>query len=1174
MIKKLRYQFNLESTSVSRSSSILAPILIILLYLGGMSELQSQGTNDAPFTEPSEALLYDFNECASFASDESFKDYSEFTPIVGNSCATVSGGQIYRVTGNHSCTSDEHGTAGDAACFQSSTDDHFTANHDLAIRFDIELSGGNALSSRLDGISFKQFAPPEYLWNNTGITGSTGPNNYPTKFGIRVSKDGTEIMVLSDLATTQSWYTSEFNFNHNQHFVVAAGTSSTFTFELYSYAPVGNGASVSAWDLDDLKVFSSCEEECNLTVDAGEDQSSCTAEEYTLTANASNAADCTEIISSYKIIDSNTEAGCFTADPGVIFQKGAGCQGIEYVWSAGEDLVLNEYNDNTATITGSVIDQNGRIATVAMELSDKENSGTTWDASCYLDGISGPETYYRSFIGAITVDGVAQSVGTRFNAHYILADGAGFDSSQFGLGAWTGGAFGECTEWFGNLVPMEIENPTQEIEYLWSTGETTQSITVVEAGEYTVTVSDCKGCTATDTVVVEVINPKAYELTGGDSFCIDGEADFLSDNTIQFSGAMTGANSTFVVTDSDGKILGLPVTLEDVKNIDFDGAGAGTCLVWHLAFEDGLQGAAMGSNANDLEGCFKLSNPISVVRNESPIANAGDDVNTCSGEEVMLTATGGAAYLWSTGETTASIKVSPNEKTTYTVTVTSEQGCEDTDEVMVNIDEKVVIGDFVWLDENGNGLQDDGTTGVNDVKVTLYQCDGEEVTSTMTADNTDGEAGAYTFEVCPNSGEYYLVFGDIPDGMEFTSRNSGDDNLDSNANENGRTDCFEVTNLDDLTIDGGLIEICDIKIDAGKDTTICTNETIAITADILDNTADCPGVCVYPIKDQERCYGPDGNFEIYLVSSGHVDNYKFKASEQNFERYADNTARYTATATNGKDVIKIDALYTGYTTAVPVGSPKSNRCQQYDTSDWEYWTTWSGTITSENHGVFNLSIKEAAFQMGDGADVTRTGFGASGWFYVDGGDGFYSEGDVNVTVDPCVENGVTFKWTTEDGSIVGNANQKTINVDGPGTYLVEAVNCIDCFTTDKITITRGTCNNGAKTGAAPKMSSIYPVPVESGGTLTIAFDTPNAENNSDGLKAISLQATVDFPERKEDVTMMLYDMMGRVINIPKTYKIVNGKALVYLELDFIPSGKYILRAQGPNWSDSKNVLVK
>lgn len=1242
MITKLRSRFNFKTVSECRNSSWLTPMFIIILYLGGMSNIH--GFQTAPFSEAEETLTYDFNECASFSNDNSPWEYSEFIATPNASCSAISGGHIYRTTGKHSCTDDEHGNAGDAACFQSSTNNSYTANHTLAIRVDVELQATNGKASRLDGISFKQLAPANYKWSAAGYTPTTGPNNYPTKFGIRVLKDGSEIYRLSDLGTTQSWYTSEFNFNHVEDFTVVAGTSSTFTFELFSYAPIGNGAAVSAWDLDDLKIFSSCEEDCNLTVDAGEDQSNCTLEEIVLTANAEDASDCATVISSYKIIDSNTEVGCFTADPGVIFQKGDGCQGIDYVWRAGDDLVLNEYDNDTATITGSVIDQNGRLASVDIELSDKENSGTTWSASCYLDGISGPETYYRSFTGAITVDGVPQSVGTRFNAHYILANGAGFDSNQFGLGAWTGGAFGECTEWFGNLVPQTIENLNSNVTYVWSTGETTQSITVTESGEYTVTATDCKGCTATDTVkvtigdakadasddvticngeeatlnvegegtylwstgettqtikvnpavtteysvtvtnglcqatdtvIVTVSTPKAYVIEGGANFCIDGDADYLTDTIIRISGDIIGTNNTFVVTDSNGKILGLPATFEAVKQIDFDGAGLGTCLLWNLSYEDGLQGAAIGSNANDLEGCFDLSASVKIIRSGAPDLNAGDDVAICEGGEVELTATGGGSYLWSTGETTASIKVAPIADTTYTVTATSDLGCSATDEVIVNVAEKVLIGDFVWLDENKNGLQDDGATGINDVKVTLYECNGTEVASTMTADNASGEPGAYSFEVCPDSGYYYVVFDEVSELLEFTSTDAGDDAQDSDANENGRTQCFNVTNIDIPTIDAGLVEICDIKIDAGDDGEICEGEIVELTADILDDTANCPGGCVYPIKTQDRCYGPTGDFEVYLVSTGSVENFKFKASRQKFERLADNSVRYTATASNGKDVIEVDAMMTGYTQIAPINSPKTNACQQYATSDWEYWTTWSGTITSRDHGVFNLSVKGAAFQMGIGADVVRTGFGASGWFYVEGGDGFYTEGDVNVTLDECVEDNVSYQWTTEDGNIVGSSNQKTIRVDQPGTYTVEAINCIDCVTTDTVKLLKGACHTNNKSNSI-KMSNVYPVPVQSGGTLTVEFDInqDTSNTNNEEFKVVPLKAGVDYIQRKEDVSVVLYNVLGQMISAPRSFKIENGTATIYLDLDYIPTGKYILRAQGPTWSDAKNILVE
>lgn len=47
----------------------------------------------------------------------------------------------------------------------------------------------------------------------------------------------------------------------------------------------------------------------------------------------------------------------------------------------------------------------------------------------------------------------------------------------------------------------------------------------------------------------------------------------------------------------------------------------------------------------------------------------------CSNDHAVLTATGGGAYLWSTGETTSVIQVTPTEPIFYSVTVTSDSGC-------------------------------------------------------------------------------------------------------------------------------------------------------------------------------------------------------------------------------------------------------------------------------------------------------------------------------------------------------------------------------------------------------------------------------------------------------------------------------------------------------------------
>lgn len=114
------------------------------------------------------------------------------------------------------------------------------------------------------------------------------------------------------------------------------------------------------------------------------------------------------------------------------------------------------------------------------------------------------------------------------------------------------------------------------------------------------------------------INVTRNEANGGTisggpfSFTVDGTPDFVSGVTLD--GTATGTNRTFVITDDSGNILGLPPTLADLEGVDFDGAGVGVCLIWYLRYEDGLQGLAPGENVDDLDGCFGLSNSISVTR--------------------------------------------------------------------------------------------------------------------------------------------------------------------------------------------------------------------------------------------------------------------------------------------------------------------------------------------------------------------------------------------------------------------------------------------------------------------------------------------------------------------------------------------------------------------------------
>lgn len=61
-----------------------------------------------------------------------------------------------------------------------------------------------------------------------------------------------------------------------------------------------------------------------------------------------------------------------------------------------------------------------------------------------------------------------------------------------------------------------------------------------------------------------------------------------------------------------------------------------------------------------------------------------------------------------------------------------------------------VIGDFVWFDLNGNGIQEPGESGLANVTVALYRADGQLVQTTTTDVN-----GIYRFTGLP-AGDYYL----------------------------------------------------------------------------------------------------------------------------------------------------------------------------------------------------------------------------------------------------------------------------------------------------------------------------------------------------------------------------------------------------------------------------------
>lgn len=115
---------------------------------------------------------------------------------------------------------------------------------------------------------------------------------------------------------------------------------------------------------------------------------------------------------------------------------------------------------------------------------------------------------------------------------------------------------------------------------------------------------------------------------------------------------------------------------------------------------------------------------------------------------------------------------------------------------------KSLVGDKIWHDQNGNGVQDPGEPGISGVSVTLQGtklCDAAPVTQTVTS----GVNGDFAFTAV-EPGTYKVLFG-IPANYIPTAPSKGNDEaMDSDYGDLGLSDPFEILVADTLrTLDAG-----------------------------------------------------------------------------------------------------------------------------------------------------------------------------------------------------------------------------------------------------------------------------------------------------------------------------------------------------------------------------------
>ena len=139
-----------------------------------------------------------------------------------------------------------------------------------------------------------------------------------------------------------------------------------------------------------------------------------------------------------------------------------------------------------------------------------------------------------------------------------------------------------------------------------------------------------------------------------------------------------------------------------------------------------------------------------------------------------------------------------------------------------------VIGNTVWLDENGDGKQDAGEDGIANLLITLYAADGTTVVATT---KTDAE-GNYIFTDLP--ADTYTVTVTTPSGMDVTY--DEDQGWDGTGSPNASTTIILTEDEEHLTADFGLNWVPYTSTDSP------TTGTTGAIGDFIWNDADGDGV--------------------------------------------------------------------------------------------------------------------------------------------------------------------------------------------------------------------------------------------------------------------------------------------------------------------------------------------
>ena len=513
-------------------------------------------------------------------------------------------------------------------------------------------------------------------------------------------------------------------------------------------------------------------------------------------------------ISSSAVTDENCSDGIGAID----ITTSGGIGTLSYIWSnnfTAEDLINLSAGTYTVTISdGSVCDYqetfiinniaNGMLGSTV--ITDETCGNTNGSIDLTMTGGTAPLTYLWNN-GSTSEDITGLSAGT------YTVEVTDATSCEYIIDVIVEGTYGNIVltaaitdEDCGNIdgaIDLTVNGGTAPYTYSWSSGETSEDLSNIQYGNYTVTVTDGNGCSvsatynvastgnfAPDDVIIvnedcngangsiELVfsgfgNPNQFNWSNGEttqniSNLIEGW--YTVEMIRTFGGGCTIVDSFYVGNNPGSLLIDSMVIINEscsladgVIDVFVSGGTAPLIYTWNTGdiTQDlsGLAGGTYSIDISDANGCTAFgSATISNYTFGFGVAGAIISDENCgnSAGSIDITITGGSSpytYNWSSGQTTEDLTgVSAG---TYSITITDAAGCAISNNFTVLNETNGFTVSAVVTDEtcgNANGIIDlTITAGIAPISITWSNAE-------VTEDIVGLTSGIYSCIIVDNVG--------------------------------------------------------------------------------------------------------------------------------------------------------------------------------------------------------------------------------------------------------------------------------------------------------------------------------------------------------------------------------------------------------------------------------------